>query len=243
MSTVQDIMGVALRDYIEGVRDVTFVHRDDGFSAREQIERYFRGYNEWCEIERNLLKRLRGRILELGCNIGAHLHYLQREGLAATGIDMSAGAISLAKEKGIKNCFVMDAREMTFEQSFDIVLMLYYGFGLGGTFDRQRKLLGDIYKLTSNDGQIICSSIDALRTEDLQHIAYQAYNEAKGKDHGDVTQVTLRIQHRHIFGDWYDLLFINPNGLRRLVEGTGWKVKEVIPEDKNCRAWYYVLVK
>ncbi len=239
-----DIVGMALRDYISGVRNETFVHRDDGYRDREPIERYFKTYNEWTEVEKLLLNKVKGRILEIGCNIGEHLRYLQEKGFDAVGIDISPGAVELAKERGVKNVFLMDARKMSFEdESFSTVLILYYGFGLGGTIDNQKKMLKDIYRITTEDAEIFCSSIDALKTDHPQHIAYQEYNKKKGKAYGNITQVTLRIQHKNKFGRWYDLLFINPEGLSQLVRNTGWRISKIIPEKEGGRAWYYILSK
>lgn len=240
-----DILVKDLRDFMTGKPCKCFVHRDDGFFDREPIERYFQEYKEWPEVERKLFKRVKPPVLETGCAIGEHLRYLQNNGIDdATGIDISPGAIKIALERGVKNCFVMDARKMNFGgKKFKTVLMLYYGFGIGGTIEGQKKLLGDLYEITDSDGQIICSSIDALKTTNPKHLAYQDYNRKMGKPYGDITQVTLRIQHDNEFGDWYNLLFINPNGLVQLLKGTKWKIDSMLPEKEGSRAWYYVLVK
>jgi len=242
--STEDIMSIALRDYIRGVRDQTFVCRDDGYKDREPIERYLRSYSEWTDVERTMLDRVTGRILEIGCNIGEHLRYLQGRGLDAVGIDISSGAVKMAAERGVKNVFLMDARKMTFEdKTFDAVLILYYGFGLGGTLVNQQKMLQDIFRITTDKCTVIGSSIDALQTIDPRHLAYQDYNKERGKAYGDITQVTLRMQHKDKFGDWYDLLFVNPAGLAKLVRDTDWKISEIIPEKKGGRAWYYILRK
>lgn len=238
-----DVMGLALRDYLKGIRNQTFVHRDDSFSDREPIERYFKDFVEWSQVEQRLLAKLDGTVLEIGCNRGEHLRYLQERGVKVTGIDISPSTIQLAREASVKNCLVMDARKMKFKRKFDTVLILYYGFGLGGTVENQKQLLRRLYRLTTESGQIITSSIDALKTNAPQHLAYQEFNRQKGKAYGDVTQVTLRLQHQSHFGNWYDLLFVNPNGLTSLISGTGWQVKEVIPEKEGGRSWYYVLRK
>lgn len=240
---VKDIMGEALRDYINGIRNITFIHRDDGLCSREPIERYFKDYQQWNMIEQKILNTINGSVLEIGCNIGAHLNYLQNRGINTVGIDISSGAITIAKERGIKNCSIQDARKMAIEKKFDTILMLYYGFGLGGTIGEQEKLLKRLYQKTTPSGQIVCSSIDALKTDDPQHIAYQKFNKTHGKVYGDITQTTMRMQHGDKFGEWYDLLFINPNGLFKLVRNTGWKINQTIPEKEGGRAWYYILGK
>lgn len=241
--TTKDILGLALEDYQRGIRDQTFVQRDDGFSDREPIERYFKGFSEWCPVEQQLLAALSGSVLEIGCNCGEHLRYLQERGLDATGIDISPKAIALAQRAGVQNCLVGDARQLHLARQFETVLLLYYGFGLGGTLAGQKQMLKDLFQLTSPAGQIIGSSIDALKTTSPQHLAYQEFNQQKNKAYGNITQVTLRLQHGDLVGDWYDLLFINPAGLIELVQGTGWQIREAIPEKEGSRAWYYVLSK
>jgi len=238
-----DVLGLALRDYLKGVHNQTFIDRDDGFSDREPIERYFKGFAEWSQVEQKLLAGLEGTVLEIGCNRGEHLRYLQERGVETGGIDISPSAIQLAQEVGVKNCLLMDARKINFERKFDTVLMLYYGFGLGGTIEDQRQLLQRLYCLTTKNGQIIASSIDALKTNVPQHLAYQDFNRRKGKAYGDITQVTLRLRHLNFTGNWYDLLFVNPNGLTDLVSGTDWQTAEMIPEKEGGRSWYYVLRK
>jgi len=94
-----------------------------------------------------------------------------------------------------------------------------------------------------HSGQIIASSIDALKTDNQTHISYQNFNKNKNKDYGDTTQVTLRWEHKGALGEWYDLLFVNPEGLRKLVEQTDWKIDAILPEKEGGRAWYYILIK
>jgi len=240
----QDVLGSALKDFLNGIKGETFVERDDGYKDIELIERYFKSYSDWPEVERKILDEIKGKVLEIGCNVGEHLRYLQSKGIDAYGIDISEGAVELAKERGVKNVFLMDAKEMNFpDKSFDAVLILYYGLGLAGTIDDERKLLKDIYRITAERGLLIGSSIDALQTNNPLHIAYQEFNKKKGKSFGDITQVTLRLRHKEYVGEWYNFLFINPNGLSELIKDTGWKLSKAIPEKIGGRAWYYVLSK
>ena len=243
-NTRKDMTGLALESHLIGNAGKTLVHRDDGFVDREPIERYFKRYESWPAVEKTLLdSKVRGSVLETGCSIGMHISYLQRKGLDVTGVDISPHAIKMSEDMGIKNCVCMDARDMHFDKKFDTILMLYYGFGLGGSVDGQVELMNRLYQLTNIGGQIIASSIDALATTNPIHITYQDFNKTKGKDCGDNTQVTLRLEHEGAFGDWYNLLFVNPEGLHSLVSQTKWKIDAVLPEKEDGRAWYYILIK
>ena len=84
-----DVLGIALKDFLNGIKGETFVERDDGHKDIEPIERYFKGYNEWAEVEREIIDKIKGKVLEIGCNVGEHLRYLQEKGIDAYGIDIS----------------------------------------------------------------------------------------------------------------------------------------------------------
>lgn len=58
-------------------------------------------------------------VLDLGCGGGDHAAYFAEKGYRATGIDISAKMVELARSKGIDAC-VMDIEELTFaNESFD----------------------------------------------------------------------------------------------------------------------------
>jgi len=47
---VKDVLGIALKDFLKGMKGETFVERDDGYKDAEPIERYFKGYIEWYNL-------------------------------------------------------------------------------------------------------------------------------------------------------------------------------------------------
>lgn len=64
------------------------------------------------------------RVLEVGCSGGPLLVKLQERGYRhLAGIDISASAIALAQQRGLRNVQVMDAAHLTFQDaSFDMVI-------------------------------------------------------------------------------------------------------------------------
>lgn len=64
-------------------------------------------------------------ILDIGCSSGILLKELTEVGFDVKnlyGVDISEKAISLCKENGLENTFVMDAQNITLEKKFDVII-------------------------------------------------------------------------------------------------------------------------
>lgn len=73
-------------------------------------------------------------ILDVCCGYGRHAIELAKRGYKVAGIDLSSkqieGAIKRAKEARVEvNFMIGDAREMSFQEEFDITLNLFVSFG------------------------------------------------------------------------------------------------------------------
>ena len=140
------------------------------------------------------MRYVRGRVLDIGCGAGRHSLCLQEKGHDVVGIDNSPLAIEVCKKRGLK-----DARLLSLSQIdpslgvFDTVIMLGNNFGLFGSADRAKRLLRRFHKMTSNKGRIVATSFDPYKTEDPDHLAYQAANRAKGRMPG---QIRLRLRYK-----------------------------------------------
>ena len=98
-----------------------------------------------------------GRVLEVGCGNGVFLSYLKHHGWDVVGVDMSAKAAAIAKERFNIDIFAGRIENVTFEaESFDIVVMSHVIEHLpdpGGTLWRVARLLkphGRLYVETPN---------------------------------------------------------------------------------------------
>jgi 2-polyprenyl-3-methyl-5-hydroxy-6-metoxy-1,4-benzoquinol methylase len=85
----------------------------------------------WFQGRRHLVRGLvlqahpdrAGRILELGCAGGPLIHQLHADGYPhVTGIDISAEAIAVCRQRGLTDTHVMDAQKLAFpDESFDVL--------------------------------------------------------------------------------------------------------------------------
>lgn len=92
----QDAFGHEIYDYFNGKGGYEIIERDDGyFSPSPGPEPYFREYEEWPEAEKEAMKHVTGRVLDVGCGAGRHSLYLQAQGLDVVGIDNSPLAIKV----------------------------------------------------------------------------------------------------------------------------------------------------
>jgi len=240
---MKDAFGKILLDILKGKKTKCFIERDDGYISESSSEEYFYPYSKWGKGEKEAMKFVRGKVLDLGCGAGRHALYLQKKGFPVTAIDISPGAVKVSKLLGIKDVRKMDMNKLRFgrNEKFDTVLMMFNNFGLAGSMAGTKKLLKKLHKITSENAQIIASSLDYTATKNPVHLAYQ-----KTKNKGQGLVVRIRVIHKKQKGDWFDLYAISPKEMPELLEGTGWKMSKNIPEfyfRKRSPSYVYVLKK
>jgi 2-polyprenyl-3-methyl-5-hydroxy-6-metoxy-1,4-benzoquinol methylase len=150
------------------------VERDDGFfnASPKGPAIYFSEYKDWDLIDRKAMELVKGRVLDIGCGAGRHSLYLQKMGLNVLGIDSSPLAIKICKLRGLKRARVMSIEELNFKpNSFDTVIMLGSNFGLFGSFEKAKRLLKKLHKMTSRNGLIVASTRDTYKTDNPDHLA------------------------------------------------------------------------
>jgi len=167
---------------------------------------------------------VRGRVLDAGCGAGRVALELQARGREVVAIDISPGAVDVARRRG-----VLDARVLAFEDvvaelgRFDTVVMYGNNFGLFGGEAKARRLLR---RLRPMAGRIVASTRNPYDTDDAAHLAYHERNRRRGRMSG---QLRLRVRYRDYASPWFDYLIASPEELEALVDGTGWRVGRVIP--------------
>ena len=122
---------------------------------------------KWILLKRNS-GSINQRILDVGCGTGRHAIELARRGYKVTGVDLSNSQLQRAKEKAteakVKIDFIQkDARELEFENLFDMVIMLCEGgFSLMETDEMNFKILQNAARALKEGGKFIFTTLNAL---------------------------------------------------------------------------------
>jgi len=212
--------------------DNTFeiVERDDRFiGVSAWPQRYFTGYQKWSEREKQAIRQVRGRVLDIGCGAGRHGLHLQKKGLAVTGIDISPGAIKVCKMRGyqrVKRMSIVEVRKFKAE-SFDTIIMMGNNFGLFGGYGKAKRLLKELHRITASGGRIIAEATDPYCTKEPLHLSYHRFNRKRGRMAG---QLRIRLRHNTIIGQWFDYLLVSRAEMRDILAGTGWQIGQIIAD-------------
>lgn len=222
----RDAFGHALLDQLEGRPAQELIERSDGYiDVSAGAEMYF---SEPSDEQRLVVDRAVGRVLDVGCGAGRFALYLQKQGRDVVGIDVSPLAIDVCRRRGLQDGRVMSVEEVdTSLGRFDTVLMLGNNLALLGSARGAKRILKRLSAVVVPGGSIIGNTLDPYMSGDPEHLAYHAENRSKGRMGG---QVRMTVRYKQYKSPWFDYLFLSREELEGLLEGTGWRLKEVIAE-------------
>jgi SAM-dependent methyltransferase len=226
-------MADAFGQMLLGGKGGEIIERDDGFVDATKLD-YFAPVTQWPAVERRALRWARGRVLDAGVGAGRVALELQRRARSVVGIDVSLGAVEVARRRGVR-----DVRLLAFEDvddsvgQFDTIVMFGNNFGLFGSPSKAHRLLRRLRPLAH---RIVAASNDPYATEDPAHLAYQERNRKRGRMPG---QLRLRVRYRDLIGPWFDYLIVSPDEMATIVEGTPWRIRRLLQESDSG---YYVAI-
>ncbi|WP_436925531.1 class I SAM-dependent methyltransferase [Halosimplex amylolyticum] len=228
-----DAFGAAMRDHYAGEDVVEIIERDDGWIGVNGVEGYFRDPDEWPDIVTRALDRVDGRILDVGCGPGSHALHLQERGHDVAGIDVSPGAIEVARDRGVDDVREVDVADVAdaFEpDTFDAVIMMGNNFGLVGTAETAPERLRALAEVATDDAVLVGQSRDPTATDDEHHLAYHERNRERGRLPG---ALRIRVRYEVYATPWHDYLMAAPDTMAELAEATPWEFVEAIEPDEE----------
>ena len=141
----------------------------ENYGQRYDSEVFTRGTIGECDfIEREIGFDKSAKILDIGCGTGRHSIELSKRGYNVTGIDLSDSLLNRAREKaeklGLKIDFLKyDARNLPFDNEYDLVIMLCEGaFPLMETDEMNYEILKNATKSLKEHGKLIFTTLNGL---------------------------------------------------------------------------------
>ncbi|WP_434036720.1 class I SAM-dependent methyltransferase [Formosa sp. 4Alg 33] len=156
---MKDLFGQALLDYqnnnyTEDIITSTNISDEDTLP----LPYLFRDYKDMPKLEQKALNLAQGSVLDVGCGAGGHSLYLQNKGLFVKSIDISEGAISVSKIRGVNHAYTASILDET--EQFDTILLLMNGTGIFQKLSYVTKYLTHLKSLLKTNGQILIDSSD-----------------------------------------------------------------------------------
>ena len=155
----KDLFGQALldfhnRNYTENLITSTNISDEDELP----LPYLFRSFNEMPKLEQKALQMAKGKTLDVGCGAGSNSLYLQEKGIQVKAIDVSKGAVEVAKLRGVNQVELKDILNEI--EQFDTILLLMNGTGIFQEISKVPRYLTHIKSLLKVDGQLLIDSSD-----------------------------------------------------------------------------------
>ncbi len=233
----QDAQGHAMYDFYQGKQVSVIIERDDGYiDVDDGPKVYFSKFKDWSDHQKQAMKYVKGRVIDIGCGAGRHSLYLQSKGFDILGIDVSPYALKVCKLRGIKKIKLMPASELSSKLGkFDTILMLGNNFGLFENIKFSRRLLKKFSSITNDRAQIIAETLDPYGTKEKYHTKYHKQNRRKGKCGGEVI---LRARYLNYITPWFKYWLAAKSEIKQMLVGTDWHVCKFI----NSKGPIYIAV-
>lgn len=219
-----DVFGEALKDqFTKPPAETLWVHNSYDEPEEMPVDIYFRNEDEMPELELKALDLCRGRVLDVGAGVGSHALILQKKGLDVTGMDISAAAVTIMKQRGLKQAIEGDI--LTYKpgsKKYDTLLFMMNGIGLTGSLPGLRSFLNRAKELIHTDGQLVFDS------SDLSYL----YLEIPFPESGYFGEVSFRYEYKSVKGNWFKWVYVDQKTLTDIAAETGWNTA-VIFEDEN----------
>jgi len=216
---VPDIFGQAVLDHYHHNDSENIKVISEDFDEDEIPTDYlFRQLKEMPALEQKALKLCKGKTLDVGCCAGSHALALQEKGIEVKAIDISQGAIKVARLRGIKNAVVQDFFEE--RERFDTILMLMNGIGVVGKLKNLTQFFQHLKTILNPEGKVL------LDSSDLQYLFDK---EEDGSIWVDPTQyygeLNYQIKYKNEISAIFDWLYVDFNSLQLAAESNGFSCK------------------
>jgi hypothetical protein len=203
------------------------VHSDAGESEAMPVGIFFRSEEELREADREALRLVRGRVLDVGAGVGCMTLILQKEGFEVAAIEAIPEAVEIMRELGVEEVREGRLEEMEPSRSFDTLLLLMNGSALAGTLAGFPLLLRVLSGLLAHGGQVLMESTD-MRPPEPSCGGKAGQGTSPSWDEGEYPgELQYQMEFQGKKGAPFPQLFLDPEALGTLATLAGWLVEIV----------------
>ncbi|SEL07936.1 Methyltransferase domain-containing protein [Parapedobacter koreensis] len=218
-----DVLGNALIDYFHGKRSKKLLlHTSYTDSEEMPVDVFFRGPDDFPELEDIAMALCDGHVLDVGAGAGSHALHLQAQGATVTALEHSRLACTLMRERGVRDVIHDDFFRHQ-GHKYDTLLFMMNGIGIAGSIEGLKKLLRHSQSLLNKGGQLLFDSSD---------IAYLYADGTVDKPTGYYGEIRYQYGYKGIWGKPFNWLFIDQQTLIQLAHAEGWVV-QILYEDET----------
>ncbi len=223
-STTGDAFGAMLHACWRDGDAQEILERDDGQIYYSRAAAYFARPDTWPDVDRELLDRVHGAVLDIGCGAGRTLAELQARGHPVLGVDPSPGAVELCHQRGLPATCGTAAEPGELRDRFDTIVLTGNGLGFLESRDQAPRVLRALAEVAAPGASLLGTSFDPARLSSAPEHRYQERNLAAGRLPG---QWTIRVRHADLVTEWFDYVFLSAENLEELTRGTPWRVHRI----------------
>lgn len=224
---MSDVFGRALLDWANGGIAPEIVEREDGFTqSGAGPEVYLSSPRGWPVAERQALRLVRGKVLDVGCGAGRVALALQERGAEVVGLDWSPRAVEAARLRGVRNVRRGSIHHLDrLISQFDALVLFGNNFGLFETPEHAREVLSAWARNAQPGTKIFLESTSAyFGGAPGFDRSYYRRNRDLGRPPGSAR---LRYRYDGLTGEWFTWLFVSQKEMRSILRGTGWRFVRV----------------
>lgn len=208
----KDVIGTALKSFYFNNNTADKLFTISSIAGKDELPLNYllRSFDDMPVIEQKALELSKGSILDIGCGAGSHALYLQNRNKKVKAIDISTGAIEVAKDRGLKNVEIADVYNFKTEDQFDTILVLMNGTGICGKLNNLASFLTHLTTFLKPNGQILIDSSDII----------YMYEDEDGEHWIDATkdyygEVQFSMNYKDQQSETFDWLYVDYNTLQR----------------------------
>lgn len=221
---MEQVFGRALLDYYHNTSPATlFLHNNYGSTEAMPVEIFFRGPDDFSELEAHALSLCCGRTLDVGAGVGSHALYLQSQGKEVYALERCLAACDIMRSRGVKQViaadffdFANENERMGHKHYYDTLLFMMNGIGLAENLENVVFLLEQCHTLLKPGGQILFDSSD---------LNYLYKDGTVTRPIGYYGEVGFQYEYKGLKSRPFGWVYVDPETMASITRASGWDMQ------------------